>query len=213
MSDSNRKLASEAAMEALGLPVFDGLEELSHEFHGVMRSPREVITRCLALAVVVAHALPGGALAEELDAQRLGVEAALTPAERAFLTAAEPGDEDRFHAATKMEAILVLMWALGVLEDMGPPVPSDSLYATLMVHVGQLADVEPDASLRGDEQVVDALDLYVRMALTITAMSEQGDDLPEGVDPVCVVVRAGALRWLVDRAADFDDTEIGLSRG
>lgn len=133
----------------------------------------EVVQRALALKAVVAFALswPDREQLEKLTpseqkeaneaAERFlelvrqsGAYESLSPAERAFLAQRCPqiSDPDVLQFTWRAEAYKVLLWALGLVEELGP---YHRLAAPALVGL-KAADIRERARLRPDEEIVRA---------------------------------------------------------
>ena len=85
-----------------------------------LRKPQEVARRALVLFAVVRLALgaPQRETVEWLEEHSLWHD--LTPSELAFVSSDRPAQQDVINASWRAEALLVLVWALGLVPAMPP---------------------------------------------------------------------------------------------
>lgn len=106
-----------------------------------------------------------------------------------------------------MRGVHVLLWALGVTDDPGPP--------DAIVDVPRLAETLRDlgteglrarAVLRPQAEILDAADLIYRYHWAVVNARLHGQPAPAGLDAGVVLERHHALNWLIGYAGqDWDD--------
>lgn len=191
-----RKAATEAALKARGIEVPDSLPPLVCEDELALRTKDEVVERARALLLAALRAesvasgepMPVEALLSKMP---LGDDA-LSPKEQAFLEQGAPSQQDCAQFIWRYEALYVLEWALGLVEQLtypAAPVEAASVVATLIEMRGP--------QLRPAGEILDALDLTYRLHWHIrqTRIKKQGE-VP-GADADVVMERHHALNWLV----------------
>lgn len=209
-----RKARVEASLEEMGILVPPHLPPVVGEAEVELRSIDETARRALALFLVVRRAASlldyGGLLSQaELERRSPIAAAALSPREREFLAAATPSQQEVVNFCWRVEALHLLLWAIGGALNL--PFPS---------HVCSLPDLEKfmesvseaeflaHASFRATGSILDALDMHLRCHWSIVERRKRGE-LDEH-DPLGDVVpeRHHALNWLVRfENADWDDTQ------
>ena len=209
-----RKQRSDALLAGKSMAASATLPPLVSEPEVWMRTPAEVAGRALAL-FVVAVAAEGVATGEPLPMTELQQRFPhafrhLSPREQSFLDTAAPERDTTVAMAWRYEALLVLAWALSLIDAL--PFPSaicdvPSLARTLMaVDAEQLLQT---ATLRSDNELLDALDLHYRLHWLIRQAKLNGQAPREGLEGGVIAERHHALNWLVrfeDKAWDRVDT-------
>jgi hypothetical protein len=178
------------------------------------RSPDEVLDRALALgaAVAVSFDAPRDELLEWLRESDL--EAALTVSERAFVDGRGWSPKDVIRMTWHSERLVVLLWALGKVEDMPAPGAqcSISMLEELLPPYGDesLRDFRATARLRTEDELFDAAfeiqELHV-VALQRVKHPGYRPGAPD-VDLEVISERHRAINWLVGyESASWDDVE------
>lgn len=165
---------------------------------GPARSADEVLGRALALHVVVAVAggLDGGTGERWVDA--LGIRHALDPGEVDYLADAADGVRVEDAArSTSAEALAVLLWSLGLLDDLPADGPATAATTVLPRPGEPVADVAA-AGLRPLAAIYATHDLVTGMAWALRADPDlEVGAAPGSLDPYVVRQRLAALRWLL----------------
>jgi hypothetical protein len=166
---------------------------------GPPRPAGEVVERALALHVVVqvAGGLDGDVAGRWLDA--LDVRHALAPGEIEYLDDAAEGlrVEDAARALGA-EALAVLLWALGLLDDLPLEGPATGATSVLPGPGGAVGAAALAAELRPVEELWAAHDLVAGMAWALRADPDlEVGAAPGSLDPYVVRRRLGALHWLL----------------
>jgi hypothetical protein len=180
------------------------------------RSQDEVLDRTLALGAAVAASFdaPREELLEWLRESSL--DAALTPSERAFLDGSGCTPKDQIRMTWHSERLVVLLWALGKVENM--PVPgaqcSIAVLEELLPPYGDesLKDFRATARMRTEDDLFDAAfeiqELHV-VALQRVKHPGYRPSAPD-VDLEVISERHHAINWLVGyESASWDD--VGLA--
>jgi len=96
-------------------------EDTQDEYVEQTRAPDEVARRCIVLYAVLAagHDEPRDELVAWLRREHLWE--AVSPAESDFLLAESPTERQRIHATWRAEALLPLLWSLGLLSELPSP--------------------------------------------------------------------------------------------
>lgn len=208
-----RKATSLELLEEHGIRVPDSLPPVISEYELVTRDAAEVAKRMLALFLV---AVRGESLAsgEEVTVDDLRETSpigfkALSPKEREFLDTAEPDESSIVQFTWRYEAICVLEWALGLIDDL--PFP-DSICD--VQEVAQLAldkntkQFVNKCELRPVEELLDALDLHYRLHWAARECNRTGKAAPAELELGVIMERHYALNWLVRfEDKDWDDVD------
>lgn len=204
-----RKERSQAQLAARGLRTLDSLPPVVSESEVLVRSPGDVLGRAGALmvAAVRAESLHIGEpmSADELRAASPWAFAHLSPREQAFLGQDAPDPTTIVQFAWRYEGVHVLEWALGLIDEL--PFPSThcdagAVSATLRTRPAHAP------RLRATPELLDALDLTLRLHW-VTRQAQVDGRLPvDGVDAGVVHERHYALNWLLQvQSADWDDVD------
>lgn len=208
-----RRSATIATLEARGVPTLANLPPVASATEVVLRAPGDVARRAVALFVC---ALRGESLAagEPIPADEIAgrfplARAALSPNERAFFESATPAPQAITNHVWRYESLAVLLWALGMLDEL--PFPSRiadvPAIAKLMLGANDAA-FPARASLRDASAILDALDLHYRIAWATTNARVKKKEPPVGIDGGVVFERHYALNWLTCYGdADWDDVD------
>ncbi len=207
-----RKARSTDQLRRRGVLISEDLPVIATLASSGRRESAEVACRAMALCVVGLK----GEGREQAVVQRLvrqyGIEDSLTPDERKFVSETAPAREDQVRFAWRHESYWVLLWALGLVDELGP--------ADTMCDVGQAASVLQTlgreeflraAELRPQAELLDAADLAFRAREAVVAARRANRPAPSVLDAGVVLERQRALQWLIDpRQREWD--EIALER-
>ena len=120
-----RKARSEVLLRARGVPINDWLPVIGESADDKqLRTPREVAERAVAL-----YAVSVGAAPEEHEnaitfLRERGLWDAASSKERAFLLNRQPAEQEVTDFTWRYDALFVLLWALGHVEDL--PFPDET---------------------------------------------------------------------------------------
>ena len=195
---SDRKARSIAALTAQGVPVLPSLPMIEDKSTSHRRTSEEVAHRTIALAVI---AVTGETLDADLSASltdQFQAQGYFSPRERRFLGDLTADPQDRINAAWRYEGVHVLLWALGIYDDIGRPdtITDVPLLASTLRDLG--ADgLIARAQLRSQAELLDAADLMYRYHWAVRQARLDGVAPPAGLDPSVVQERRYALEWLI----------------
>jgi len=209
-----RKNKSIAILALQGVPYIEHLP-LRYETEEVTpRDKKEVIERavCSFASIMCALSISKGEYSEEdrvyaedfLSAKYNSLQL-LTPMEQQVIagTISEAG---AINAAWKYEAVWVLLWALGVVEELSFPneiCDCDLVMGTMRRFKG-LSDFMANTTLRPIEEILQALDLHYRYHWAAVNARVNGSD-PAGIDEEVVMERRAGLEWLCCKGEDNDN--------
>ncbi|WP_454937995.1 DUF4272 domain-containing protein [Capnocytophaga gingivalis] len=209
-----RKNKSIAILALQGVPYIEHLP-LRYETEEVTpRDKKEVIERavCSFASIMCALSISKGEYSEEdrvyaedfLSAKYNSLQL-LTPMEQQVIagTISEAG---AINAAWKYEAVWVLLWALGVVEELSFPneiCDCDLVMGTMRRFKG-LSDFMTNTTLRPIEEILQALDLHYRYHWAAVNARVNGSD-PAGIDEEVVMERRAGLEWLCCKGEENDN--------
>ena len=124
----------------------------------------------------------------------------LSPHEQLFVDAAAPSDSQVLTMGWRYEALNVLLWALGLVEELSWPdkVCDVAHCVSLLVNVNADADaLVQDSMLRSSAEILEQLDLHLRLHWLLRDAELHGKPAPE-VSRGVVMERHHALNWLIN---------------
>lgn len=197
----DRKARSIARLQAEGVPTVAHLPVITSEADSLPRTTDAVAQRAIGLMI---HAVLGETGDQELIANLLDQFDAhdfLTPAERALLDVDPLSQRQRTDAAWRYEGVEVLLWAVGLLDDLSPAdtITDVPALAKLFREEGT-EGVLARARLRPQSEILDAADYVYRLHWAVTEARLNGTPSPDNVDPSVVYERHYALNWLIGYA-------------
>lgn len=209
-----RKRRSIEILKGQKIPFMEGLPVIESGDHVRVRTKEEIARRAIACLFTIQLAcdlsagqedmVRGRAFMEEL-AGKFGVENCFTPKEKKFFTAV-PGQQDVVDMVWKYEAYWVLLWALGIVEELEFPgeicdcdfaiwaVSGHDSFESFMEHV----------CLRDMDRILEEADLIFRYDWACVDARIHGRTAPGGLDAGVVLERHRAFNWLIDFDEDDD---------
>ena len=219
-----RKNKSIEILVLQGVPYIEHLP-LRYETEEVTpRDKREVIERavCSFATIMSAFSIAKGEYTEERKAYMQDFFGGkhktlnlLTPKEEKVITA-QANEDEIMQAIYKYEAIWVLLWALGIVEELSfPNETCDSdlvMDAMLKFRSEGLDDFMEQTTLRPIEEILQALDLYYRYHWAAVNARVNGSD-SAGIDEDIVMERRAGLEWLCCKGQENDNLTIPTMLG
>lgn len=193
-----RRERSNDWLRANGIPVNDNLPARSIADETVRRDSDAVIDRLLALAVVAVHASEMDRGLTDSMIYNFDVADVFTPEEMAFLQNEAPTRDERAKYSWAFENVEVLLWAVGLREELGHPgevCDIDAIADTLLSN-GSFG-LRRRAELRSQEEIMDQADLIYRMHWALRQAQIEGEAPPAGMVWDVVFERHYALNWLI----------------
>jgi len=191
-----RKTRSIEELDRRGIPYLEHLPLLPNSAESPRRTTDEVVERALALMIVAVMGESGDKEFIVELTERFQAESYFTPDERAFIN--DPVDQQRGQMSWRYEAVHVLMWALGFLDELGSEgqitdVPG---LATMFRELGA-EGLRAQAELRPQSAILDAADWIYRLDWAVVNARVNGTEPPEGIMPGVVYERHYTLNWLI----------------
>jgi hypothetical protein len=196
-SARERRERSGGRLATLGLATPNSLPTTVADEEGLMVAPNRVAQRAVVLLALAMRA-EGVAQPKVVKfLQQRGVTKSVSPKEREFLQQANPDPVESQRLTWRYEALWVLLWALGHVDQLGPPASQcDARQAIRIVNEMPAERLVGQAELRAESEILDELDFYYR-AHWHTVNARQADQPPpEGLDPDVIYERHYALNWL-----------------
>ncbi|MEN7549957.1 DUF4272 domain-containing protein [Rapidithrix thailandica] len=196
-----RKKNSESILMAQQVKVNSNLPYIPSDENVSIRSVEKIAERVVMLAttnMVAFNAISGEQAKEYLNGYKLLDKA--TPKELDFLN--NPTEEKKNYETWKCEGIWVLMWALGIVEDLAFPNHMADLNAIPSEQYPIGSDTDPNSFIqsakvpRSKKAILDANDLYYRIDWACVDARINGQEM-QAVHPGVVYERHYALNWLI----------------
>lgn len=206
MTESEQHRAnSEAILQREGVPFIKHLPMVEPLAETNFRTTQEVTDRTIGLLLA---AIYGASADRELLARMTkhwGAADLFTPKERAFFAIKEPTDHERAQFSWRYEAVWVLVWSLGFVDELSRPdeIVDIDVLAPLISNLGP-DGFRSKAKLR--DGALDALDLTYRYHWACVDARINGREAPAGLSSSVVMERHYALNWLTNYGdSDWDD--------
>lgn len=203
----DRKARSIEILQAEGVKYIDHLPVIETAGTSLRRSEEEVVQRMIALAIVAVKGETGDQEITQILIHQLRAEGYFTPEEQAFIYNPEPSEHDRSQLTWRYEAVHVLLWALGIYDELGRP---DTITDVPLL-AATLRDLGPDglrkkARLRPQKEILDAADLIYRYHWAVVNARVTGEPVPASLNASTVYERHYTLNWLIGyMGQDWDD--------
>ncbi len=212
-TQQERAQRSLAVLRQHGVPVAPKTVAGPDESRAALRPVADVVRRVRVLQAVVqrAEAAPRDLILREVAKRRLwdGV----SPSEKRFLECDVPDEQESRRLVRRLEAAWALMWTLGYVPELGwPGERCDIPRLGKLLHPREgIKDLERTAQMRPLNEVLDAMDLLLRLDAVIRNAEQAGLPLPANLDwaqpevlaPVqecpgawIVAERLHAVRWV-----------------
>lgn len=204
-----RRAQSEAYCRAHGVPYYKNPTAMltDSEAEATLRTQDQVVDRALALCFIglKSEGMKKAQLAE-ID-KVYHISSKLTPAERAYVTAPHPTEQQRTDANWRYEGLHVLLWALGYVPALAYPDRMCEVAPDVkIIHDLSEAQFRERAKLRSKKEILDQADLILRLDWACTEARLQKQPAPGELNSDAVVERHHALNWLIQYAdQEWDD--------
>ncbi|WP_334077465.1 DUF4272 domain-containing protein [Paenibacillus sanfengchensis] len=211
-----RKQRSLAAIKEKGIPILETLPELPPLEELRVKSRDEIARRAVALLIVIQYACDiaqDGDLRESKEfvlemLDKFGVADELTAAERDLLEQPEPESQDAINITWQYEAYWALLWALGLLDELGHPDETcDCDFAiNVVASCESFGEFLAKTTLRRPEEILDEADKLYRLHWACVNERIKGQPAPAGMNESIVLERRRALFWMLSyRDEAWDD--------
>jgi hypothetical protein len=204
-----RKERSENKLLQMGVPVNTYLPIINVQ-ETKIQSPQAVAKRCLILLALlnVVHGNKQKEIVRWLKQYKLWNDA--SPEEQAFFNAAYPDEVLRNELSWRIEALWVLLWALGLASELGLPVEPCNLEDPELFKKIPGLGRDPsrfiqEATLRSGDELLDELDLIYRVHWAVRDAALNDREILCGFHHGIVYEWHYALNWLTGYAEQWDD--------
>ena len=207
MTPEARRAATEELLRKHGIPINPHLPMIEDGDNVVLRSEEELWGRLAALWGVVGTAmLRRNAFFKEYFSPPER-RALLSQDEAAFLFDDAPQEEDRIRFSWRLEAMMLLAWCAGLVDDPGMPSAQSSAEAILPLYphdLGEATMLRDAIRLRSKEAILDKADLLYRLHWAVRDAHLNRREPPPGLNPGVVLEWHHAVNWMI-RYGDEDD--------
>lgn len=198
-----RKARSESILQDEGVPISKTLPPVHDETTVRLRSKDEIVRRAICLCLMAILGESGNHDTFQRVMGIYGIEEDFTPAERAFAAYPNPDERIRAQFTWRYESYWVLLWALGLVEDLDRPdhiVDVPRAVTILRDHTHE--DFMRQAQVRPVSEILDQLDLIYRYHWAVVEARVKHQPPPARLESGVVYERHYALNWLVQLGHD-----------
>ena len=207
-ADTARRERSIAVLQEKGIPYMPQLYVVVPEAEAKLRTPEEIARRLFAMFGVCAYSEVRGGGESWKGAQKYlkkideilggGLDNALTPEEKAYLAKEQPNQRDLAKFGWRYECCHVLLWALGIFDELGYPdsICDASAIGKIIWNTDSLAGFLDRIKPRNRDVLLDAADLILRYDWACVDARVNDREAPAGLDGGVVMEWHRALNWL-----------------
>ena len=220
-ADLARKERSIKILMDKNIPYISHLRSAVTETEAKLRSQKEIAERLLSMfsVSVYCEGRGGGETWEQAqeylktgnDLLEGRLDSLLTPEEKTFLNIKEPNQRELAKFGWRYECCHVLMWALGLIEDLGTPgdLCDVSNMAKTLFNSKNLENLLKNTKLRSNDEILDAADLILRYNWACVDARIKGKNSPVGLNDGVVQEWHYAFNWLIgaNENADWDNIQ------
>ena len=193
------------------LPMIESVEDVE------VRTAESIAQRAIAClwVIQVACDIDNGKYNDEIKDFVLNVLAkmqvmdALTENEKAILHE-DVSQQDVINMVWKYEAYWVLLWALGIVEELNYPenIVDCDFAIQAVVSAKTFEEFMAKVKLRDIEEILDQADLIYRYDWACVNVRLKQEQAPAQLNSAVVVERHGALNWLIQSDSDWDHPNV-----
>lgn len=213
-----RKQNSIAQLIAKQIPYIDHLPMIESSQDANKRSIEEIAQRAVSCLIVIQAACDINANKYDQDTQvfiqelleKYQVADQLTAKEQAIVHNQVERQQDVVNMVWKYEAYWVLLWALGIVEELN--FPNDTIDCDVAIKAvsscQNLQEFIAQVQLRDLEQILDEADLIYRYDWACVDARLKQQKPPANLNSSVVVERHAALNWLIGHDEDWDHPNV-----
>lgn len=212
-----RKQESILKLQAQSIPYIEWLPHIESADEVIARSAESIAKRAIACLIMIQVAcdLNNQQFDEETKnfivdlLNKFEVFDELTLKEQSLLNQ-EFSQQDIVNMIWKYEAYWVLLWALGIVKELGyPDTIADCDFAVQVVSgCDSFDEFMQQVELKSVDEILDQADLIYRYDWACVDARLKQQDAPENMNASVVVERHGALNWLIQRDGDWDNPDL-----
>lgn len=204
---NNRKAASMQYCTERDIPAIASLPCIKGEAQTRIRSKEEIVNRALALCYLGVKS--EGLAQEQLDGfdEKFQISANFSPAEKQYVNAKAPTQQQKVNANWRYESLHVLLWALGYIDELvSPSEVCDVAHDVRIIALKTREDFIKEAKVRSKKEILDQADLIYRLHWATTNARINGKETPAKLNGSVVYERHYVLNWLINYMdQDWDD--------
>jgi hypothetical protein len=200
-AQKDRRAHSEAYCKAHNIPVYSNPNSLfiDDDQEVTIRTKDEVVNRALALCYI-------GLKSEGLEQSKLDLINAkyeisdkLTAAEKEYVNAKQPTEQQKTDANWRYEGLHVTLWALGFIKELAYPDQLCNVAQDVkIIHDLTEEEFRSKAKLRSKKEILDQADLILRLDWACVDARVNNKPAPGKMDKGVVYERHYALNWLIN---------------
>lgn len=212
-----RKQESILKLKTKAIPYIDWLPHIESSDDVIPRSAEHIAKRAIAclLMIQVACDLDRDQFDQETEdfivdlLNKFEVADELTVKEKNILNRSA-AQQDIVNMIWKYEAYWVLLWALGIVDELKyPDEIADCDFAIEVVsRCRSLQEFMQQVKLRNIEEILDEADLIYRYDWACVDARLKQQNAPTNLNASIVLERHGALNWLIQADADWDNPDV-----
>jgi hypothetical protein len=212
-----RKQESILKLKTKAIPYIDWLPHIESSDDVIQRSAEYIAKRAIAclLMIQVACDLDRDQFDQETEdfivdlINKFEVADELTVKEKNILNRSA-AQQDIVNMIWKYEAYWVLLWALGIVDELKyPDEIADCDFAIEVVsRCRSLQEFMQQVKLRNIEEILDEADLIYRYDWACVDARLKQQNAPANLNASIVLERHGALNWLIQAEADWDNPDV-----
>jgi len=212
-----RKQESILKLKTKTIPYIDWLPHIESSDDVIQRSAEHIAKRAITclLMIQVACDLDGDQFDQETEdfivdlLNKFEVADELTVKEKNILNRSA-AQQDIVNMIWKYEAYWVLLWALGIVDELKyPDEIADCDFAIEVVsRCRSLQEFMQKVKLRDIEEILDEADLIYRYDWACVDARLKQQNAPSNLNASIVLERHGALNWLIQADADWDNPDV-----
>lgn len=212
-----RKQESILKLKTKAIPYIDWLPHIESSDDVIQRSAEHIAKRAIAclLMIQVACDLDRDQFDQETEdfivdlLNKFEVVDELTVKEKNILNRSA-AQQDIVNMIWKYEAYWVLLWALGIVDELKyPDEIADCDFAIEVVsRCRSLQEFMQQVKLRDIEEILDEADLIYRYDWACVDARLKQQNAPANLNASIVLERHGTLNWLIQGDADWDNPDV-----
>lgn len=205
---SKRKADSESFLRDNGIKINQNLPFVEDINDVEIRSLNAVIGRAYALLLIAAkgEGVEQEHLLKAINEKQIN---SLSPEEERVFKAEQLTNQEQAYATWRYESLYVLLWALGLMEDLKYPSDICDVPAVVsQIFTPTREAFEASVKLRSKEEILDELDKTYRMNWACVDARIKGQQVGGNINPSVIYERHYALNWLTNYLdQDWDDVQ------
>lgn len=193
-----RKNRSIAKLVEEGVAFIDWLPVIETEKQSIRRSDEDVLKRLITTIIVAQYAEKQDKAVLNSLIEKYSTYISFSPEEAEFLRDEPPETQKAINMSWRFEAAMVLLWALGFVEDLQRPDKTyNSENMSEWVKTGAYNDLLARTNIRPQSAILNEADLIYRYHWAAKNARLVEEIEPTGLDEGVLRERHHALNWLI----------------